>query len=80
MNDVYSMRLKISQIENGQYLAESDDMPGLIAQGRSISETIEIAQDVARKLLESYIEHGDPIPVTFKPIEEKIELDIAVGV
>ncbi|MEA3324240.1 MAG: type II toxin-antitoxin system HicB family antitoxin [Euryarchaeota archaeon] len=35
---------------------------GLIAQGRSIAETVEIAQDVARKLIESYVEHGGPLP------------------
>ena len=46
---------------NGQFLAESDDIPGLVAQGRTISEAVEIAQDVARKLIESYIDHGDPI-------------------
>ncbi|MHC1610282.1 MAG: type II toxin-antitoxin system HicB family antitoxin [Candidatus Methanospirareceae archaeon] len=37
-------------------------LQGLIAQGRTIAETMEIAQDVARKLIESYIEHGDPLP------------------
>jgi antitoxin HicB len=33
-----------------------------LAQGRSIPESLEIAQDVARKLVESYVEHGDPLP------------------
>ncbi len=80
MENMYSLRLKISKLENNQYLAESDDMPGLVAQGRTITETIEIAQDVARKLLDSYIEHGDDVPFVLKPISEKIELDIAVGV
>lgn len=43
-------------------LAISDDLQGLIAQGRTIAETVEIARDVARKLIESYVEHGDPLP------------------
>ena len=43
----------------GGYLATSDTLQGLIAQGRTIAETIEIAQDVAKKLIESYIEHGE---------------------
>ncbi|MFZ3384710.1 MAG: hypothetical protein WA144_12365 [Candidatus Methanoperedens sp.] len=38
----------------------------MIAQGRTIAETIEIAQDVAKKLIESYIEHGDPLPFEIK--------------
>ena len=35
---------------------------GLVAQGRTVAETLEIAQDVARKLIESYLDHGDPLP------------------
>jgi len=80
MSDMYSVHLRISKVENGQYLAESDDIPGLVAQGRTVSETIEIAQDVAKKLIESYIEHGDPIPPSLKPVSDQIEIDVTVGV
>ncbi len=58
--------IKIEKLEEGGYLATSDTLQGLIAQGRTIAETIEIAQDVAKKLIESYIEHGDPLPFEFK--------------
>lgn len=34
----------------------SDDIPGLVAQGRTIAETLEIARDVARKLIEARLE------------------------
>ena len=64
MDGEYAIRLNIQRVENGQYLATSNDLSGLVAQGRTIAETMEIAQDVARKLIESYREHGDPIPVT----------------
>jgi antitoxin HicB len=80
MGEEYSIHLNIEKVENGQYLATSDSLPGLVAQGRTIAETVEIAQDVARKLLDSYIEHGDPIPPTLKKIQNKIELDVAVGI
>ncbi|MDP2936781.1 MAG: type II toxin-antitoxin system HicB family antitoxin, partial [Dehalococcoidia bacterium] len=36
------------------FLVTSDELPGLVAQGRTVAETLEIAQDVARKLMESY--------------------------
>lgn len=62
MADQYAIRLSIERVENGQYVATSRDLSRLVAQGRTIAETIEIAQDVARKLIESYMEHGDPIP------------------
>jgi len=79
MESAYSIHLKISKVENGQYLAESDDIPGLVAQGRTIPETVEIAQDVAKKLIESYVEHDDPLPASLKPLSERAEIDITVG-
>ncbi|ELR98582.1 type II toxin-antitoxin system HicB family antitoxin [Gloeocapsa sp. PCC 73106] len=48
------IKLKISQLEeNGEvyYLATSPDVQGLVAQGSSIEETIEIAEDLAKILL-----------------------------
>jgi predicted RNase H-like HicB family nuclease len=33
-------------------LATSDDLQGLVTQGRTIKEAIEIAGDVAKKLIE----------------------------
>jgi antitoxin HicB len=57
------VRIHIEELEGGDYLATSDSVRGLVAQGRTIAETLEIARDVARKLIDSCIEHGDPIPV-----------------
>lgn len=79
MGSTYAIHLKISKVENGQFLAESNDIPGLVAQGRTISETVEIAQDVARKLIESFIEHGDTLPSSLKPLSEQAEIDITIG-
>ena len=47
------VRIQIEKLPEGVYLATSDDVQGLVAQGRTIAETIEIARDVARKLLEA---------------------------
>ena len=47
------VNIKIKRLEEGGYLATSDTLQGLVAQGRTIAETMEIAQDVARKLIES---------------------------
>ena len=54
------LSISIEPLEEGGYLATSDNLQGLIAQGRTLAETLEIAQDVARKLIESYLEHGAP--------------------
>lgn len=65
--------IKIEELEEGGYLATSNDLQGLIAQGRTIAEAMEIAQDVGRKLIESYIEHGDPLPFEIEPSKKVIQ-------
>jgi predicted RNase H-like HicB family nuclease len=49
----HMIQLHIEKLPEGIYLATSDDVQGLIAQGRTIQETIEIARDVAKKLIEA---------------------------
>lgn len=80
MADEYRIHLNIDAVENNQFLATSKDLPGLIAQGRTVSETIDIARDVAKKLIESYLKHGDPLPKSLKRIENNTEIDVAIGV
>ena len=55
------VNLHIEKLPEGLYLATSDDVQGLVAQGRTITETLEIARDVAKKLLESQTE-GEEAP------------------
>ncbi len=50
------LNLHIEKLPEGLYLATSDSIQGLIAQGRTIAETIEIAKDVAKKLIEGHEE------------------------
>ncbi len=45
--------LHIERLPEGVFLATSDEIQGLVAQGRTVSETIEIARDLARKLLDA---------------------------
>ena len=47
------VRLHITRLPEGVYLATSDDVQGLVAQGPTVAETVEIARDVARKLIEA---------------------------
>lgn len=52
------VNIHVEKLPEGVYLATSDDMPGLVAQGRTITETLEIARDVARKLIEAQTERA----------------------
>lgn len=75
------IRLHMEALPEGGYVATSDDIPGLVAQGRTIAETMEIAQDVAKELIESYIEHGDPLPERLKYIDiSSLDAQIPVGI
>ncbi|MDA3898682.1 MAG: type II toxin-antitoxin system HicB family antitoxin [Desulfobacteraceae bacterium] len=47
------INIHIEKLPEGVYLATSDDIQGLVAQGRTATEALEIARDVARKLIEA---------------------------
>ena len=53
------VKIHVEKLPEGVYLATSDEVQGLVAQGRTISETLEIARDVARKLLEAQAERRE---------------------
>lgn len=67
--------IQIERLPEGYYLATSDSLQGLVAQGRTISETIEIARDVAKKLLEAQAED-----LFETNIEDSFEYPLIVGV
>lgn len=52
------INVHIEKLPEGVYLATSDDVPGLVSQGRTITEALEIARDVAKKLLEAQDERA----------------------
>jgi antitoxin HicB len=66
-----AIRIRVEALKEGRYLGTSPDVPGLVAEGRSIAETVEIAQGLARKIVESCCEHGDPLPNVFSKHRQK---------
>ena len=72
------IRLHIEKLPEGFYLATSKDIPGLIAQGRTVAETVEIAQDVASKILESYQENGHPLPDGITTVPDAFDVSVSV--
>lgn len=45
--------LDIERLPEGYYLATSREVQGLVAQAKTFEKTVEIAEDVARKLLQA---------------------------
>jgi predicted RNase H-like HicB family nuclease len=50
------VKIRVEKLPEGFYLATSEEIQGLVAQGRTVTETLEIARDVARRLLEAQAE------------------------
>jgi len=75
------VKIHIEALSEGGFLATSEEVQGLVAEGRTIAETMEIARDVVSKLVESCIEHGDALPpVLCEPQAMPVDLFIPVAV
>ena len=48
-----AIRIQVEALPEGLFLATSNELPGLVAQGRTVAEALDIARDVARKLIEA---------------------------
>ena len=78
-----AIHLHIEPLEEGGYVATSPDVPGLVAEGRSIVETVEIAQGLTRKIVESCLQHGDELPPALQQMAgnaKELNLLIPVGI
>lgn len=71
------INLHVEKLPEGVYLATSQDVQGLIAQGRTIEETIEIARDVAKKLIEA--QTGAATDVQLPPAREAFHYPLIVN-
>ena len=56
-----AIHIQIEELPEGVYLATSNELPGLVAQGRTVAETLDIARDVARKLIDAQRERSGAI-------------------
>src|ERR1700693_5096700 len=72
----HMVQLHIEKLPDGGYLATSDEVQGLVAQGRTIQETLEIARDVAKKLIEA---QSGPNAAPLAPVREVFDYPLIVG-
>jgi predicted RNase H-like HicB family nuclease len=56
------MRLEIEQEDDGRWLAEAPDLPGVMAYGASRSEAVARVETLALRVLADRLEHGERIP------------------
>jgi predicted RNase H-like HicB family nuclease len=72
-----AIQIQVEALPEGVYLATSEELPGLVAQGRTVAETLEIARDVAKKLIEARREREQVPPLTAS--NERRDYTIVVG-
>ena len=70
------VNLHIEKLPEGFYLATSNSIQGLVAQGRTISETVEIARDLAKKLLEA---QKDGEQVKLQEFDNEFDYPLVIG-
>ena len=66
--------IHIEKLPEGVYLATSDDIQGLVAQGKTVTETPDIARDVARKLIEAQSK------VNLPPLADRFDYPLILSV
>lgn len=71
-----TIQIHIEKLPEGFYLATSDDIQGLVAQGRTVTETLEIARDVVKKLLESQTQDLNQV----KKLGDAFDYPLVIGI
>lgn len=56
------MKIEIEREEDGRWIAEIPDLPGVMVYGNSRNEAISRAEALALRVLADRLEHGEEIP------------------
>jgi predicted RNase H-like HicB family nuclease len=56
------MKIEIEKEEDGRWIAEIPDLPGVMVYGDSRNEAISKAEALALRVLADRLEHGEEIP------------------
>jgi predicted RNase H-like HicB family nuclease len=56
------MKIEIDREEDGRWIAEIPELPGVIVYGDSRNEAISKAEALALRVLADRLEHGEEIP------------------
>ncbi len=56
------LRLEVEREDDGRWLAEVVDLPGVLAYGQSRDEAVERAKALSLRVLADRLEHGEQVP------------------
>ncbi len=57
------MKIELEQEEDGRWIAEVSDLPGVMAYGRNREEAVVKVKALALRVMADRLEHGEEIPI-----------------
>jgi predicted RNase H-like HicB family nuclease len=57
-----ALRIEVEQEEDGRWLAEVPELPGVLSYGATRQEAIDKAQALCLRVLADRLDHGEPVP------------------
>ncbi|HEY1378902.1 MAG TPA: type II toxin-antitoxin system HicB family antitoxin [Gemmataceae bacterium] len=56
------LRIEVEREDDGRWIAEVPDLPGVLAYGQTRQEAIERVQALSLRVLADRLEHGESVP------------------
>jgi len=56
------LTVEVDREDDGRWLAEVPELPGVLAYGQTRSEAVDRVQTLALRVLADRLEHGEPVP------------------
>jgi predicted RNase H-like HicB family nuclease len=56
------LTIEVEQEDDGRWLAEIADLPGVLAYGHTREEAIKRVQSLSLRVLADRLDHGEPVP------------------
>jgi predicted RNase H-like HicB family nuclease len=60
--EVHAMKLEIEREDDGRWLADIPDLPGVMSYGKTREEAVARAKALALRVLADRLEHGEQVP------------------
>ena len=62
MRTITMLRVEIEREDDGRWIAEVVDLPGVVAYGQTREEAVERAKALSLRVLADRLEHGEEVP------------------
>ena len=56
------LTIEVEQEDDGRWLAEVPELPGVLAYGQTRQQAIDRAQALSLRVLADRLDHGEPVP------------------